>query len=58
MILFGPILIVPVFKDSLGFRKWEHGLFSKTRSGKIVPQICIVNWDGSPCLNVGPFISV
>ena len=36
-------------------RKGEHGLFSKRRSGKTVPQICIVNWDGSSCLNVGIF---
>ena len=33
-------------------------ILSKRRSGKIVPQICIVNWDGSPCLNVGIFTSV
>ena len=58
MILSGPMLIVLVFKDSLGFRKGEHGLFSKTRSGTIVPQICIVNWDGFPRLNVGIFTSV
>ena len=58
MILSGPMLIVPVFKDSLGFRKGEHGLFSKRRSGKIVPQISIVYWDGSPCLNVGILTSV
>ena len=58
MILSGPMLIVPVFNDSLAFRKGEHGLFSKRRPGKTVPQICIVNWDGSPCLNVGTFASV
>ena len=52
------MLTAPVFKDSLGFRKEEHGLFSKRRSGKIVPQICIVNWDGYPCLNDGMFTSV
>ena len=58
MILSDPMLIIPFFKDSLGSRKGERGLFSKKRSEKIVPQICIVNWDGSPCLNVGIFTSV
>ena len=37
----------------LRLQKREHGLFSKRRSGKTVPQICFVNLNGSPCLKLG-----
>ena len=46
-----------ILQRLLGLQKRGARIILQKRSEKIVPQICIVNWDGSPCLNVGIFTS-
>ena len=42
MILSGPMLIIPVFKDSLGFRKGEHQ--KKIREDRTANLYCELGW--------------